>query len=109
MQSPGKDSATARRGSGMVVFERDNYTCQYCGFDGRSFEGWLFLSVDHVVRAADGGANEASNIVTACRACNDFLNRTKTSGLDEKRRRIAKRRKEQRRFWGARVKSTIRL
>ncbi len=102
------DSATSRRGYGMKVFQRDNYTCQYCGFDGRSFDGWLFLSVDHVVRVADGGANEPSNLITACRACNDFINRTTASGLDEKKRGIGRRREVQRVFWEANVQPTIR-
>ena len=102
------DSATALRGRGIRIFQRDNYICQYCGFDGRSFDGWLFLSVDHVVRQADGGTNEASNLVTACRACNDFINRTTASGLDEKKRRIARRRQAQRAFWETHVQPTIR-
>ena len=32
---------------GSEVFERDHFTCVYCGFDGRLFDNWMQLSVDH--------------------------------------------------------------
>jgi molybdenum cofactor biosynthesis enzyme MoaA len=38
------------RGYGLVVYQRDNFRCRYCGLDGRqSFERWLFLSLDHLL------------------------------------------------------------
>lgn len=46
------------------IFERDNYTCQYCGKRGGKLE------VDHVCPISKGGTNEFSNLVTACRRCN---------------------------------------
>lgn len=46
------------------VFERDNYTCQYCHVIGG------ILEVDHVIPISRGGTNELSNLVTACRRCN---------------------------------------
>jgi 5-methylcytosine-specific restriction endonuclease McrA len=30
-----------------VVFQRDGFQCVYCGFDGSTFAGWVFLQVDH--------------------------------------------------------------
>lgn len=47
-----------------VVFDRDNYTCQYCGKRG------CMLEVDHVIPFSKGGSYELSNLVTACRKCN---------------------------------------
>lgn len=46
------------------IFERDNYTCIYCGSHG------VALECDHVVPVAQGGSNDDENLVTACRACN---------------------------------------
>ncbi|AWJ93296.1 hypothetical protein Sp245p_26085 (plasmid) [Azospirillum baldaniorum] len=47
-----------------VVFERDNYTCRYCGKRGGPLE------CDHVIPASVGGAATEENLVTACRPCN---------------------------------------
>lgn len=47
-----------------LVFNRDNYTCRYCGSRG------VRLECDHVVPVADGGLHDESNLVTACFPCN---------------------------------------
>lgn len=46
------------------VFERDNFTCVYCGERGGSLE------CDHVIPVSRGGSNEKSNLATACQTCN---------------------------------------
>jgi 5-methylcytosine-specific restriction endonuclease McrA len=46
------------------VFERDNYTCRYCGVSG------VKLECDHVVPLSKGGGNEKTNLATACQSCN---------------------------------------
>jgi len=48
------------------VFERDEYTCQYCA---RSFES-KELNLDHVIPRDKGGRNGWENIVTSCIRCN---------------------------------------
>lgn len=48
----------------QAVFERDNYTCQYCGKCGGDLE------CDHIVPVSRGGTNDISNLVTACKECN---------------------------------------
>ena len=45
------------------VFERDHYTCSFCG----SQED---LTLDHYVALSLGGTHDESNLVTACRSCN---------------------------------------
>lgn len=45
------------------IWERDNFTCHYCG--KRSD-----LAVDHVVPEIKGGTLAPDNLVTACRTCN---------------------------------------
>lgn len=46
------------------VFERDGFTCQYCGKKGG------ILEADHVVPKSKGGSDETINLKTSCRACN---------------------------------------
>jgi len=46
------------------VFERDDYTCRYCGARGGE------LQCDHVVPLSRGGSNDLTNLVTACSSCN---------------------------------------
>ena len=48
----------------QAVFERDNYTCQYCGNVGGDLE------IEHIIPVSKGGNNDIRNLVTACRACN---------------------------------------
>lgn len=48
------------------VFKRDGFSCVYCG----SRPPQVILEVDHIVAVANGGSNEESNLVTACRQCN---------------------------------------
>jgi 5-methylcytosine-specific restriction endonuclease McrA len=60
------------RGTGAVrfcrenVYIRDNFTCQYCG-DRLSAKQ---LTLDHVVPASKNGKKIWTNVVSACRSCN---------------------------------------
>ena len=47
-----------------AVFERDEFTCSYCGSIG------VRLECDHVMPVSRGGSDEMSNLVTACFSCN---------------------------------------
>lgn len=49
-----------------TLFQRDNYTCQYCGKKKPNDE----LSLDHVVPKCQGGLTTWENIVVACMSCN---------------------------------------
>jgi 5-methylcytosine-specific restriction endonuclease McrA len=46
------------------VFERDNYTCAYCGTRGGN------LACDHIIPISRDGSNEDGNLTTACEPCN---------------------------------------
>lgn len=48
------------------VFERDRYTCQYCGRMPPRSE----LSIDHVTPRSRGGTTTWTNVVLACTDCN---------------------------------------
>lgn len=47
------------------VFQRDKYTCQYCGRETRE------LTLDHVIPRHRGGRHIWENVVSACRRCNN--------------------------------------
>lgn len=53
-----------RRLARFEVFNRDRYTCQYCGKETRE------LTLDHVIPRYRGGERSWENVVSACRACN---------------------------------------
>lgn len=57
---------TAIRFSRENIYLRDGYRCQYCARSFTSRE----LTLDHVIPVSRGGRKEWTNIVTACRRCN---------------------------------------
>jgi 5-methylcytosine-specific restriction endonuclease McrA len=46
------------------IFNRDRYTCQYCGEQSRH------LTLDHVLPRFRGGQHTWENVVSACVSCN---------------------------------------
>jgi 5-methylcytosine-specific restriction endonuclease McrA len=50
--------------SRRALFQRDNFTCQYCGAKP------VKLEVEHVIPRSQGGKNLWQNVTTACRECN---------------------------------------
>lgn len=48
------------------IFKRDGFKCQYCGAHPPD----VVLHVDHIHPVAEGGTNEAENLVTSCEPCN---------------------------------------
>lgn len=48
------------------VFERDGFTCQYCGMQPPA----VVLHVDHINPVSAGGTNAPENLVTSCQSCN---------------------------------------
>jgi len=53
-----------RRLTRLEVFNRDHYTCQYCGKETRQ------LTLDHVIPRYRGGQHTWENVVSACVPCN---------------------------------------
>jgi hypothetical protein len=47
-----------------IVFNRDNFTCSYCGRRGG------FLELDHIYPFCKGGSDDLDNLTTSCRKCN---------------------------------------
>lgn len=84
VRSPGDASVPERRPAANEwaeirarIFERDDYTCQYCGARGGRLE------CDHIHPVSRGGSHDDDNLATACFRCNRSK-RDKT--LDEWRR-----------------------
>jgi len=48
------------------VFNRDQFTCQYCGAQPPD----VVLECDHITPLSHGGATSLDNLITACEACN---------------------------------------
>lgn len=76
------------------VFQRDHFTCQYCGRKAPD----VVLEVDHIKPVARGGGNEITNLVTACEECNNGKSAKKlgTSVSMEKKQRELSRLAERR-------------
>lgn len=56
-----------------TLFARDGYSCMYCGRACTSIQ----LTRDHIQPTSRGGRNQWSNVVSACRRCNQHkANRT---------------------------------
>ena len=53
-----------RKMSRYEIFNRDHYTCQYCGEQSRH------LTLDHVMPRYRGGQHTWENVVSACMECN---------------------------------------
>lgn len=61
------------------ILERDNHTCQACGFHGNPWE----LTVDHVVPAFLGGHCLPHNLRVLCYPCHEARNRRISSHLNK--------------------------
>lgn len=60
------DRKSIGKGLRYDVFERDGFTCQYCGQQPPD----ITLVIDHIIPVAEGGGNEVDNLRTACQPCN---------------------------------------
>jgi 5-methylcytosine-specific restriction endonuclease McrA len=54
-----------------IVLERDNYTCQYCGFKGES----NYMDVHHIIKVRESGPSLPENMITLCRKCHNNADR----------------------------------
>jgi 5-methylcytosine-specific restriction endonuclease McrA len=76
------------------VFKRDQFTCQYCGYNPREHPDFIPLWIDHVVPHSHGGSYRMDNLVVACMQCNTIASNKIFDTFDEKRRHILQRRLE---------------
>jgi 5-methylcytosine-specific restriction endonuclease McrA len=59
-----------RQVTNTFLFARDHYTCQYCSRPQVALRTRECLTRDHLVPMSRGGANQWTNVVTACSSCN---------------------------------------
>ena len=59
------------------VYKRDRWTCVYCGFDGRSFDSWMQLTLDHISPQHQKPDHSKENLVACCTSCNSITSRMK--------------------------------
>ncbi len=83
----------------LEVFKRDNFTCQYCGFVGDTFEKWVFLQTDHFVPKSKGGSDDVNNLITSCISCNMMKQAMSFDTIEEARKAIQKWRGEMRSYY----------
>ena len=57
-----------RREKRLAIYLRDGMACCYCG---AAIEDGVRLSLDHLIPYSQGGPHHESNLVTACKRCND--------------------------------------
>ncbi|WP_396632575.1 HNH endonuclease [Maribacter sp. R86514] len=50
------------------IFQRDNFTCQYCG-KSREDDN-IKLELDHIMPVSAGGTDDYHNLITSCKKCN---------------------------------------
>jgi uncharacterized protein YdaU (DUF1376 family) len=60
VNNPKRPSAEVWKKIKKRVFERDDFTCKYCGKRG------VFLECDHVIPVSKGGSHDMFNLVSAC-------------------------------------------
>ncbi len=79
----------------LAIYLRDEFRCVYCG---RSLHGARKdeVTLDHVHPYSEGGENEASNLVTACRHCNCSRGARRLSEYADNHTRAAVRRQTRR-------------
>lgn len=79
------------------IFERDNFTCRYCGWDSReSFKKFFVanLCIDHIKPIVLGGKDDDSNLALSCHSCNLYKGKQDCQSFEDARTFVLKKRKE---------------
>lgn len=73
----------ALRGYAHDILKRDDFTCRYCGWDGKVWPNRLYLSWDHLLPVGHPERDEPAFIGAACRFCNEANNKPKREATPE--------------------------
>ncbi len=109
------------RGYGHKIHQRDDFTCRYCGVDGKAcFDTWLTLTVDHLLPKGHPKRECRDFKVTACHFCNtadnryfdyaeerglEFDGKTPDELVKQRKPYVERVREDRRKFWEKHVKS----
>lgn len=74
------------------VFDRDDYTCRYCG---KTPADGITLEADHVTPRSKGGDDSIENLVTSCFDCNRGKSDLVIGGNHEEPAKVALRRMQE--------------
>ena len=69
-------------------YQRDRYTCQYCGYNMENATKFLPLHIDHIKPWSAHGGNSLSNLVVSCQQCNLLASDKWFSSFEEKKEYI---------------------
>jgi len=99
---------------GAAIYKKCQYTCAYCGFDGRSFENWRQLTIDHIRPTMQHGQNTEENKIVACHSCNSITSRMTflpddsiNTILEKKRARVRETLKRDFEYWRTEVAPSL--
>lgn len=67
------------------IFERDNYTCRYCGKSSKEY--WA-LVMAHIRTASMCGDDRESNLITLCRHCYNHISNNEIRAKFEKKKML---------------------
>jgi len=59
-----------RRDKRLAIYLRDQFRCVYCNRNLATVKA-KYRTLDHIVPVTRGGDNDATNLCTACKHCND--------------------------------------
>jgi 5-methylcytosine-specific restriction endonuclease McrA len=59
-----------RRAKRLWIYERDSYTCVWCGRTREQLDELNILCLDHLTPRVRSGSHRTANLVTSCRRCN---------------------------------------
>jgi len=79
------------------IYERDNFTCRYCGVNGsKDFNSWwnAALTIDHITPVIHGGTDDPSNLVVSCHSCNLYKGSENCRSFDDAKVVVDRKRKE---------------
>ena len=89
---------------GRKILERDGYSCQYCGLDGRaSFDNALVMRVDFIIPRARKGRKSPENLVACCTPCNTIKGTKLFRSFDEAKAFVLAQREALRKTWEAKT------
>jgi 5-methylcytosine-specific restriction endonuclease McrA len=95
---------TIMRPTDEEVFEKNNFQCVYCGFDGRDFKHWAYLQVDHFIPKSYDGKEDITNLVTSCIICNQMKGAQRFKTVEEGKLEIGTYWDRMRSYWEENVK-----